>query len=182
MNNSIYLPLPEFAAEATELTRCFVVWRTGEIREVASYPFEPYIIEQLLTARDWAKKLNMDAEFTTTLFFPESWPPHIIKDFLNEPVPSVDTGIHLPIRSLIDENRVLTSTFVYGNFGWEERVSEPFTHEQVRFMMNWTAELDAEYQYEPSWCLVQWFPDNWPPDAIQNWLAAEAVQGSFFPF
>lgn len=180
MENSICLPLPQFVKECEVKTRSFIVFDTGS-REVSAYPFDQKTIDDINSARHIALLLGVhEAKWCATLYFPESWPPDVIEDVLDEKTCSIDSGIHLPIWQRLDCEYVVTRCFVTYMDGYKEIPYEPFTYDHVAEMMAQTRDIEKLYEYEPSWCLVLWFPGIWLPSEIDEYLRSPIYQASLF--
>lgn len=178
MKNSICLPLPTSEDSPHTVARCFVVFANGS-REVSRYPFTRRTVRTLTEARKYEVADGWHtANWCATLFFPEMWPPDLIAKFLYEPKPSIDTGIHLPIKSRIDNYSEPVRTFVATTQAFREVPIEPFTKEHVTAMSEWTEDLDNLYGYPPSYCLVLWFPGTWAPSEIDEYLRSPIYQAT----
>lgn len=120
--------------------------------------------------------------WNTTLFFPPEWPPELVRDFLEPPIASVDSGIHLPIKSDVDHWVGSTTSYVETGFGWQRVPPDPFTQKSIEFMMQVTLDLPHFEVAGKVWSVAYWFPEFWSPAAIDDYLEKEHWQDSFFPF
>jgi len=65
-------------------TRCFVVFPPGS-RELPPFPFTLSTIRALNAARRGNPPHDPgDFKWCATLFFPETWPPELIRDYLSK--------------------------------------------------------------------------------------------------
>lgn len=182
MQNSICLPIAKLCDNVDAPPRCFICFPEWDM-EVRPYPFSQYAIDELNDARFGATLRGPYVqEWCCTLFFPEEWPPGRIKDVLNPAKASIDSGIHLPLWQRLDTDYTITRSFVTFMDGYKEIPYEPFTYDHVAEMMAQTRDIEKLYEYEPSWCLVLWFPAVWLPSEIDEYLRSPIYQSSFFPF
>ena len=86
MKNSICLPIPTAGDSPHIHTRCFVVFEQGS-REMPAFPFTVGTLRKLNKIyKDMAARGEGSPEFYCSLFFPEGWPPELIRDYLYKDV------------------------------------------------------------------------------------------------
>lgn len=182
MKNSICLPLPTSENSPAVVARCFIVFPNGD-REISPYPFTLRTIRNLNAARKAdLEEFGHEPKWCATLFFPEMWPPSLIRQAIAEKPPSIDSGIHLPIRSRIDRWLDPTRTFIATAQGFREVPMEPFTEQHVRHYSALVKELDLRCGHESSFSPMLWFPGTWQPSEIDEFLRSPVYQPVLFPF
>lgn len=170
MKNSICLPLPTSENSPAVKARCFVVF-PDHSQEFSPYPFTLRTIRMLNESRTYETMTGWHTkEWCATLFFPEMWPPEIIREYLAPPKISEDSGIHLPISSLAHTVKVPPRCFLDEGVEWQEHQWQWFD-EKTLLHQN---ELNKKVRYyetkDREWNIRLFFPDQWPPEAIEAHL------------
>jgi len=170
MKNSICLPLPTSEDSPMCRVRCFAVY-PSDARELTPYPFTLRSIRFMNEARTTElREGSHTATWCATLFFPEHWPPEIIREYLAPPRISEDSGIHLPISSLAHTVKVPPRCFLDEGIEWQEHQWQWFD-EKTLLHQN---ELNQRTRYsgtrDRNWNVRLFFPDEWPPEKIESHL------------
>ena len=90
----------------------------------------------------------------------------------------MQNSIALPIKSEIATTRAIARIFVLYMSGWREMPPHNFDAETIEEMMEATREDDSLHGYTTVWALASFFPEDWPPAVIDDFLKARTWQGS----
>lgn len=180
MQNSICLPVANFCNEVDTPPRCFICFKTHD-REVRPYRFNFETISEINEVLECDRKDGLTkSQWWATLFFPAEWPPARIRDFLTPRKPSIDSGIHLPVVPLVDAEFVQTTEFLLIGEDWRKLTAQPFTGHTLWNMTAARHREDVEGTKFEQWCVTLFFPEEWPPALISEYINSPAWQGSLF--